>query len=108
MGLDISASACGRCHACVCVFVYICMRMHMGVGIYIRAFFCRECRMHFGIGVLDTIAWAGVHVTQVCVYANIHICEHSRCRLCTYVYIYTFVLYACICIRMRMCVYDIA
>jgi len=42
------------------VFVYICMRMHMGVGIYICAFFCSECYMHFGTGVLDTSAWAGV------------------------------------------------
>ena len=39
-----------------CVFVYICMRMHMGVGIYICAFFCSECCMHFGTGVLGTSA----------------------------------------------------
>ena len=78
------------------------MGMHMGVGIYICAFFCSECYMHFGTGVLDTSAWAGVYATQVCFYANVHIYEHTRCRLCTYVYIYTFVymhayVYGCVC-----------
>jgi len=91
VGLSISVSACGRCNACICMFVYICMRMHMGVGIYICAFFGSEFCMHFGTGVLDSGAWAGVYATQVCFYANIHICAHTRCRLCTYMYIYTFV-----------------
>ena len=66
-------------------------------------FFCSECYMHFA-GVLSTSAWAGVYVIQVSFNTNIHICEHTRCRLCTYVYM----VYACICIWMRMCVYDIA
>ena len=87
MGLGISASACGRCHACACVFECICMRIRMCVGIYICAFFCSECYMHF-TGVLGTGAWAGVFVTQVCFYTNVYICEHTRCRLCTYVYMY--------------------
>ena len=30
--------------------------------------------MHF-TGVLGTSAWAGVYVTQVCFYTNVHICE---------------------------------
>jgi len=59
------AHACGRCHACACV-VCICMRMHMCVSIYVCAFFCSECCMHFDTGVLGTSAWAGVYVTQVC------------------------------------------
>ena len=82
----------------------------MCVGIYIRAFFCSEGYMHF-TGVLGTSAWAGVYVAQVCFYTNVHIYEHTRCRLCTYVYMYICVCmhaYACICIWMRMCVYDIA
>ena len=91
MGLSVSASACGQCHACACVFVYICMRMHMCVGIYICAFFRSECCMHLGTGVLGTSAWAGVYVTQVCFYTNVHICEHTRCRLCTYVYMHIYV-----------------
>jgi len=65
VGLSISASACGQCHACACVFVCICMRVHMCVGMYKCAFFCSECCMHV-TGVLGTSAWAGVHVTQVC------------------------------------------
>ena len=104
MGLSISASACGvsvlqRVDGVMHVhvfFVCICMRMRMCVGIYVCAFFCSESYMHF-TGVLGTSAWAGVYVTQVCFYTNIHICEHTPCRLC-----------ACICIWMRMCVYDIA
>ena len=62
--------------------------------------------MHF-TGVLGTSAWAGVYVTQVCFYTNIHICEHSLqiVHICVYVYM---CVYACICIWMRMCVYDIA
>jgi len=66
---------------CVCIYVYVCMcadmyiciyivciclRMHMCVSIYICAFFCIECCMHFGKGVLGTSAWAGVYVTQMC------------------------------------------
>jgi len=51
----------------------------MCVGIYICAFFCSECYMHF-TGVLGTSAWAGVYVTQVCFYTNVHGCEHTRCR----------------------------
>ena len=72
--------------------------------------FCSERCMHFGTSVLDNSAWAGVYATLVCFYANVHICEHTRCRLCTYVYMMMIVymcVYACTCIRMRMCVYDI-
>jgi len=57
--------------------------------------------MHF-TGVLGTSAWAGVYVTQVCFYTNVHICEHTRCRLCTYVYMYICV---CICMHMHMDAY---
>jgi len=58
--------------------------------------------MHVGTGVLGTSAWAGVYVTQVCFYTNVHICEHTCCRLCTYVYIY---IYIRICIHMYMDAY---
>jgi len=80
------------------------MRIRMCVGINICAFFCSECCMHF-TGVLGTRAWAGVYVTHGCLYTNVHICKHTRYRLCTYVYM---CVYACICTWMRMCVYDIA
>jgi len=108
MGLSISASACGQCHTCTCVFVCICMRMHMCVGIYICAFFCSECCMHF-TGVLGTSAWAGEYVTQVCFYTNVHICEHTPCRLCTYVYMYICVYmhaYAYGCVSASMILLD--
>jgi len=104
VGLSISAPACGQWHICACVFVRICMRMHMCVGIYICAFFCSECCMHF-TGVLGTSAWVGVYVTQVCFYTNVHICERTRCRLGTYVYMYICVYmhayaYGCVCASM--------
>jgi len=108
VGLSISASACGLCHACACVFVYICMRMHMCVSIYMCAFFCSECCMHFGTGVLGTSAWAGVYVTQVFfLHQRTPLQTHSLQVVHTYVYAYICV-FACICIWMRMCVYDIA
>ena len=67
-------------------------------------FFCSECYIHF-TGVVGTSAWASLYVTQVCFYTNIHICEHTRCRLCTYVYMYICVYmhacaYGCICVSM--------
>ena len=100
MGLSISASACGRCHACACVFVCICMRMYMCVGIYICAFFCSECCMHF-TGVLGTSAWEGVYVTQVCFYTNVHICDTLTAG-CASVCVY---IYVCICMHMHMHAY---
>jgi len=38
----------------------------------------------------------------VCFYTNVHICEHTRCRLCTYLYIYIYMymhayVYRCVC-----------
>ena len=104
MGLGISTSACGRCHACACVFVCISMRVHMYVGIYICAFLCSECYMHF-TGVLGTSAWVCEYVTRVCFYTNVHICEHTRCSLYTYVYMYICVYmhayaYGCVCASM--------
>jgi len=79
-------------------------------------FFCSECYMPF-TGVLGTSAWAGLYVTQVYFYTNVHICEHTRYRLCTYVYMYICVYmhayaYRCVCASMilldalRRCCYD--
>jgi len=109
VGLSISASACGQCRTCTCVFVCICMRMHMCVGIYICAFLCSECCMHFGTGALATSPWAGVYVTQLCFHTNVHICEHTRCRLYTYVCIYIYVYmhaYVCGCACASMILFD--
>jgi len=65
--------------------------------------------MHFGTGVLGTSAWAGVYFTRVCIYTNVHICEHTRCRLCAYVYIYIYVYmhaYVYGCVRVSMILLD--
>ena len=94
--------------------VWTCMRMCFRVHvhaytyvcryIYMYILFCSECYLHL-TGVVDTSTWAGVYVTQVCFYTNVHICEHIRCRLCTYVYMYISVYmhvyaYGCVCASM--------
>ena len=101
-------------HVCMYMYMYafihvcMCMCMHiMGVGICICAFFCSECCMHFGTGVLDTSVWAGVYATQVCFYANVH-SANTLAAGCAHMCIFIH-----LCIRMhicmdRMCVYDIA
>ena len=71
---------CGVMNARVCSCAYVCVCMCV-------CFFCSECYVHFGTGVLGTSAWAGVYVTQVFFYTNVHICKHTRCRLRTCVYI---------------------
>ena len=101
MGFGISASACGRCHACVCVFVCICMRMHMCVGIYIFAFFCSECCMHFGTGVLGTSAWAGVYAHR-CIFTPTYTSANTLAAGCEHMCI---CIYVCICMHMHMNAY---
>ena len=59
--------------------------MHMGVGIYICAFFCSECCMHFGTGIFDRRKDIGV----VCVFSifnagvSVFVCE------CVYTHTHT-------------------
>ena len=104
----------GSGYQCFSVWTLSCMRMcfrvHMHAYTYVCRYiymcilFCIECYMHF-TGVLGTSEWAGVYVTQVCFYTNVHICQHTRCRLCTYVHMYTCVCmrayaYGCVCASM--------
>ena len=55
--------------------------------------------MHF-TGVLGTSAWAGVDVTQVCFYTNVHICDTAAgcAHMCICIYV-------CICMYMHMDAY---
>ena len=56
--------------------------------------------MHF-TGVVGTSAWAGVYVTQVCFYTNVHICDTLAvgCALmCIRIYV-------CVCMYMHMDAY---
>jgi len=90
---SISASACGRCHACTCVFVYICMRMHMCVSIYICAFFAVSVAC-----TLEQVFWALVHgqvctlprcvFTPTCTSANTLAAGCAHVCICIYVCIY--------------------
>ena len=56
--------------------------------------------MHF-TGVLGTSAWAGVYVTQVCLYTNVHICDTLSAG-CAHMCI---CIYVCICMYMHMDAY---
>jgi len=87
------------CHECARVFVCICMRVQVCVYIYKLVHF-------FAVSVACTVIqvfWALVH-GQVCTWhrcsfsTNVHICEHTRCSLCTYVYMH-------ICVYMHAYVY---
>ena len=72
---------CGSWYQCFSVWtescMHMCFRVHMYAYtyvcryIYMYIFFCIECYMHF-TGVVGTSAWAGVYVTQVCFYTNVH------------------------------------
>ena len=100
---------CGSWYQCFSVWTVSCMRMwfrvHMHAYTYVCRyiyvqFLCSGCYMHF-TGVVGTSAWAGVYVTQVCFNTNVH----TRCRLCTYVYMYICVYfhayaYGCLCASM--------
>jgi len=80
-----------RCHGCACVFMCICMRMYMCVCMYICAFFCSQCCVHFGTGVLGTSASADVYVAQVFFFdINVHIC-HTLAAGCAHMCIDTYV-----------------
>jgi len=80
----------GQCHGCACVFVCIHMRMYMCACIYVYAFLCSECCVHFWTGVLGTSACAGVNVIQVFVWHQRTHLRHTRCRVCTYLYMHIY------------------
>ena len=90
---------CGSWYHCFSVWTVscmrVCLRVHMRAYMYVRryiymcAFFCSECYVHF-TGALGTSAWAVVYVTEVCFNTNVHICEHTHCRLWTVYFIYVY------------------
>ena len=122
---------CIRLYVCICIHMhmdaYVCLwynltrwgvvarifylyiRVHMYAYTYVYGYIymcilCSECYMHF-TGVLSTSAWVGEYVTWVCFYTSVHICEHTPCRLYTYVYKYICVYmdanaFGCVCASM--------
>ena len=94
----MDAHVCPCAYACVsiCMYVYIC-----------AFFFCDECCVHFGTGVLGTSACVGMYVTQVFCDINVHICD-TLAAGCAHM---CMCIYVCMCMhmyRIRICVYDIA
>jgi len=87
-------------------YMRMCFRVHMHAYTYVCRYiymcilFCIECYMHF-TGVLGTSEWAGVYVTQVCFYTNVHICD-TLATGCVYMCI---CIYVCICMYMHMDAY---
>jgi len=73
-------------HMCVCIYIYV-------------HFFCSECCVHFGPGVLGTSACADVYVIQVFVGYQVDLIQrthlrHTCCRVCTYVSVHILYMYA--------------
>jgi len=91
----VHVHACARTH----VHVHACARVYTWTRMCTA---CSQCYIHFGTDVLGTSVWEGVHVTQVCFYTNIHICDTLTAG-CAHVCVY-----GCVCLWMRVCVYDIA
>jgi len=52
-------------HACSCAYVHVCTMYVCVMHIHMCIFFCCECCVHFGTGVLGTSACAGIYVIQV-------------------------------------------
>jgi len=83
-------------YVCVCTCVYLYIYVH---------FFAVSVACTFGTGVFGTSAWAGVNVTQVCfLHQRTHL-RHTRCRVCTYVYMHICLymhahVYGCVCASM--------
>ena len=65
--------------------------MHICVCMYICAFFCGECCVHFRTGVLSTSACAVVCFIQMFLWHQHTHLWHIRCRLCTYAYMHKYV-----------------
>jgi len=97
------------------VWTVSCMCMRIRVHMYAYAYVCKYIYMCIFFAVsaactLEQVFWALVH-GQVCTlhrcffHTNVHICEHTRCRLCTYVYMHIYVymhayVYGCVCASM--------
>ena len=70
-----------RTHTYIYISMHACVYIYIYVHLFAVSFVC----------TLEQVFWALVHV-QVCMLhrcffdTNIHICEHTRCRLCTCVY----------------------
>ena len=101
MGLDISASAGGRCHACACVFVCICMRIHMCHRyIYLCIF--------FAVSVTCTLQvfWALVHaqvfMLHRCVFTPTYTSANTLAAGGAHMCI---CMYVCVCMHMHMDAY---
>jgi len=74
-------------HACLCAYVCVCICVYVYICVY---FFCSECCVHFGTGVLGTSACADVYVIQVFVGHQRTRLRDTRCRMCTYVYVHIY------------------
>jgi len=76
--------------------------MHICVCIYVCAFFCGECCMHFRTGVLSTSACATVCLIQMLLQHQCTHLWHIRCRLLAHMCV---CIYMCICMHMYMDAY---
>jgi len=96
VGLSSDALACGAVSSMrmrVCVHMYACAYVCVCICVYVYIFMhfiCSECCLHFGTGVLGTSACADVYVIQVFFGHQRTNLRHTRCRVCTYVYVHIY------------------
>ena len=98
---------CGSWYQCFSVWTVSCMRMCFRVHMHAYTYVCRYIHVHFFCsvgymhftGVLGTSAWAGVYVTQVCFYTNVHICN-TLAAMCICIYVCICMAYGCECASM--------
>jgi len=95
----------GVMHAHVCSCAYVCVCICVKVYIYVH---------FFAVSVACTLAqvfWARVHgqvcTLHKCVFTPTYTSENKLTAGCAHMCIVYMCVYACICIYMRMCVYDI-
>ena len=109
---------CGSWYKCFSVWTVSCMRMCFRVHMHAYTYVCRYIYMYifFAVGITCTlqVLWALMH-GQVCVcYTGVFLHQrthlrHTRCRLCTYVYMYISVymhVYAYGCVFVSMILLD--
>ena len=86
--------------------------MHMGVGIYICAFLCSVCCMHFGTKVFWTLVHGQVCTLHRCVFTPTYTSANTLAAGCAHMCIFIMhaYVYGCVCASMILldtfvCVY---
>jgi len=108
---------CGSWYQCFSVWTVSCMRMCFLVHMYVCVYVCVWVHIYvhfFAVSVTCTLLlfWALVHgqmcMLHRCVFTPTYTSANTLAAGCAHMCIVYICVYTCICIWMRMCVYDIA